>query len=66
MLSDMLSGFVKVIYWTGLIFGLLLVLAVVGAVNQHVKLTSMAAVGDGLGNVFGWLGTLLSKGLSHL
>lgn len=36
----------------------LLVLGVIGVANQHVPL-SMAAVGDGIGDVFKWLGELL-------
>lgn len=35
-----------------------LVLAVIGVANQHVPL-SMAAVGDGIGDLFRWLGDLL-------
>jgi hypothetical protein len=66
MFSDMLSGFVKVIYWAGLILGILLVLAIVGAVNQHAKLASMAAVGAGFGDVLRWAGSLLSQALRHL
>ena len=62
----MLGGFIKVIYFTGMAVGVLLVLAVVGAVNQHAKLTSMAAVGDGLADLFTWGGSLLSQALSHL
>jgi hypothetical protein len=48
------SGLFKVCYWAGLIGGTLLVLAIIGAVNQHDKLLSMAAVGSGLADVFVW------------
>lgn len=66
MISDMLGGFIKVISVTGMVIGILLVLAILGAVNQHDKVTSMAAVGDGFGDVLKYAGELLSKALSHL
>lgn len=66
MISEMLGGFIKVIYFTGMVIGVLLVLAILGAVNQHVKLMSMAAVGDGFGDCIKWVGELLGQALSHL
>lgn len=62
----MLAGIYKVAYWTGLIGGTLLVLAVIGAVNQHEKLLSMAAVGAGLADVFKWLFELLGQAAAKL
>lgn len=61
MFSAMMAGFVKVISITLMILGVLLVLAAVGAVNQHAKLTSMAAVADGFADVLRWAGSLLSQ-----
>lgn len=66
MIADMFSGFVKVISITGMIIGILLVLAIIGAVNQHDKLTSFAAVGSGIGDVFHWLGELVGEAVRHL
>lgn len=60
------GGFVKVIYFAGMVLGVLLVLAMVGAVNQHDKLTSMTAVADGFVDCIKWGGALLSKALSLL
>jgi hypothetical protein len=62
----MFDGFRRVMYFTGMALGILLVLAAVGAVNQHAKLTSMAAVGDGFGDILRWIGNLGSQALSHL
>jgi hypothetical protein len=62
----MFDGFQRVIYWTGLIIGVLLVLAAVGAVNQHAKLLSMAAVADGLADIITWAGSLLGQALGRL
>ena len=62
----MFDGFVKVIYWAGFIFAIVLVFAVVGTVNQHAKLTSMSAVYDGIDDVFTWAGGALNRALSHL
>jgi hypothetical protein len=62
----MLDGFKRVIYWAGLVIGVLLVLAAIGAFNQHAKLLSMLAVGDGLADLFRWAGSLLSQTLGHL
>jgi hypothetical protein len=62
----MADGFKKVVYWTGLVIGVLLVLAIVGAVNQHLKLTSMAAVGAGLADVLKWTGELFGQAFSRL
>lgn len=66
MISEMLGGFIKVMYWTGLVIGVLLVLAILGAVNQHDKLTSFAAVGAGFGDLIHWAGELLTQALAHL
>lgn len=66
MFDDMIGGFVKVISVTGTILAILLVLAILGAVNQHDKLTSMAAVGSGFGDVLHWAGSLLSEAVKHL
>jgi hypothetical protein len=62
----MFDGLRRVAYWAGLIGGTLLVLAILGAVNQHAKLTSMAAVGDGFADVIKWAGELLGQALSRL
>ena len=66
MISDMVSGFVKVISITGMIIAILLVLAILGAVNQHDKLTSFAAVGSGFGDVLHWIGELFSEAAKHI
>lgn len=45
-----------------MVFGIgsvLLVLAVIGVVNQHVPM-GMSAVGDGIGDLFKWAGELVS------
>ncbi len=60
------GGFVKVIYFAGAVAAALLVLAVIGAVNQHDKVTTFNAVGDGLVDCFKWGGLLLSKLLALL
>jgi hypothetical protein len=62
----MFDGLMKVFYWVGLIGGTLLVLAILGTVNQHAKLTSMAAVGDGFIDVLKWTGELLGEAVKHL
>ncbi len=61
----MLGGFVKVIYYTGMVIAALLVLYVTGTVNSKGT-HGMAAVGAGLGDVIKWAGTLLGQALSHL
>lgn len=66
MIRDMLAGFTKVISVAGAILATFLVLAILGVVNQHDKLLSMNAVVDGLGDVFKYLGELISLGLSKL
>ena len=66
MIRDMTSGFTKVISVTGAIVATLLVLAILGVVNQHDKLLTMNAVGDGFGDVLKYVGELLGKALSHL
>jgi hypothetical protein len=66
MLRDMTSGFTKVISVAGAIVAILLVLAIIGVVNQHGNLLSMDAVGNGFGDVFKWAGELISLGLSKL
>jgi hypothetical protein len=66
MIRDMLSGFTKVISITGAIVATFLVLAILGVVNQHDKLLSMNAVGDGFGDVFVYAGELLGKLLAKL
>lgn len=38
---------------------ILLVLAIIGVVNQHVPM-GMSAVGDGIGDLFKWAGELIS------
>lgn len=38
---------------------ILLVLAIIGVVNQHVPM-GMSAVGDGIGDLFKWAGELVS------
>jgi hypothetical protein len=62
----MASGFTKVISITGAVVATLLVLAILGAVNQHDKLTSMNAVVDGFTDIFSWIGVLLGKALAKL
>lgn len=62
----MFDGLRRVAYWVGLIGGTLFTLAVIGAVNQHAKLLSMAAVGDGFADCIKWVGELLGQALSHL
>jgi cobyrinic acid a,c-diamide synthase len=66
MIRDMLGGFTRVISVTGAIVATLLVLAILGVVNQHDKLLSMAAVVDGFADVFKWAGELLSLLLAKL
>ena len=66
MIRDMTSGFTKVISITGAVVAVLLVLAILGAVNQHDKLLSMAAVADGFGDLFKWIGALLGQALAKL
>lgn len=66
MIRDMTAGFTKVISIAGAVVATLLVLAILGAVNQHDKLLSMTAVGDGFADVFKWAGALLALGLSKL
>lgn len=60
----MLDGFQKVMYWAGLIIGTLLVLFVVGVVNN--KTHGMTAVADGLGDVIRWAGQLIGQALGKL
>ena len=66
MIREMLGGFIKVISITGMVLGILLVLAILGVVNQHDKLLSMNAVGDGFGDLLRYAGVLLGKAFSHL
>jgi hypothetical protein len=66
MIRDMLAGFIRVISIFGAILATLLVLAILGVVNQHDKLLSMNTVGDGFGDVFTYAGELLSKLLAKL
>lgn len=55
----MLDSAIAVISVSLAIGAALLVLGIIGVANQHVPL-SMAAVGYGIGDVFTWLGELLS------
>jgi hypothetical protein len=66
MIRDMLAGFIRVISITGAVIAALLVLAILGAVNQHDKVLSMGAVGDGIADAFKYFGELLGQALSHL
>jgi hypothetical protein len=63
---NILAGFVKVLYFFGMAAGLLLVLALIGAVYQHAKLTTMTAVGDGLVDCAKWVVFLSGKLLALL
>lgn len=62
----MFDGFLKVFYFAGMIVAVLLILAAVGAANQHAKLLSMAAVGDGLTDLLTWAGSLISQAVSKI
>jgi hypothetical protein len=66
MLRDMTAGFTRVISIAGAVAATFLVLAILGVVNQHDKLLSMNAVADGFGDVFKYIGELLSLALSKI
>jgi len=59
-----LQGFFTVLSITGAVVAGLLVLFIVGTVNNHTK--GMAAVGDGFVDVLKWAAYLGGRGLSLL
>ncbi len=61
----MFDGLRKVMYYVGATAGVLLVLFVIGSVNNKGT-HGMAAVGAGMGDVFKWAGELVTQALSHL
>lgn len=63
-MRGILNGFVAVLSLAGSVVALLLVLFLVGAINNHTK--GMNAVGDGLVDCIKWAGLLLGKGFRAL
>lgn len=61
----MLGGFKQVMYYVGAAAAVLLVLFIIGIVNNKGT-HGMAAVAAGLSDCFTWAGELIGQLLSHL